>query len=173
MTGFAAGLVVAMATAPVGVSGAVFLLPGQISVLDVPSPAVTPTNLLFNVVSIPGALWRYSRRGPLHSPLTRILLVGTLPGVVVGALMRVFLVPSAAVFKLIAAALLLPLGAWLCLRTATRTEIDGARPSNRFITTVALLVGVVGGIYGIGRGSVLSPPWPVEEFRWSNSPRRR
>ncbi|MEV0246796.1 sulfite exporter TauE/SafE family protein [Nocardia sp. NPDC050712] len=157
VTGFVAGLVVAVLTAPVGVSGAVFLLPVQISMLGVPSPAVTPTNLLFNVVSIPGALWRYSRRGPLHSPLTRILLVGTLPGVMVGALIRVFLVPSAGVFKLIAAALLLPLGVWLCLRTAARTDSGRPRPSNQFITTAALLVGVVGGIYGIGGGSLLSP----------------
>ncbi|MFF5230234.1 hypothetical protein [Dactylosporangium sp. NPDC000521] len=43
-------------------SGAVFLFlflfPVQLSVLHVPSPAVTPTNLLFNVVSGPGALAR-------------------------------------------------------------------------------------------------------------------
>ncbi len=37
-----------------GVSGAVLLLPVQISVLGVPSPAVTPTNLLFNVAATPG-----------------------------------------------------------------------------------------------------------------------
>ncbi|MGV9408685.1 sulfite exporter TauE/SafE family protein [Nocardia sp. NPDC003693] len=155
--GFVAGLIVAMLTAPVGVSGAVFLLPVQISVLGVPSPAVTPTNLLFNVVSIPGALRRYSRRGPLRSPLTRILLSGTLPGVVVGAIIRVFLVPSTGAFKLIAAGLLMPLGVWLCLRTAAQIRDDRPRPSTRFITTTALVVGVVGGIYGIGGGSLLSP----------------
>ena len=59
---FAVGLAVATATAPVGVSGAVFLLPIQLSVLEVPNPAVTPTNLLFNVVFIPGALARYRHR---------------------------------------------------------------------------------------------------------------
>lgn len=37
---------IAILTTPVGVSGAVFLVPVQISVLDTPSPAVTPTNLL-------------------------------------------------------------------------------------------------------------------------------
>ena len=41
----AAGLVIAALTTPVGVSGAVFLLPVQVSLLGVPSPAVTPTNL--------------------------------------------------------------------------------------------------------------------------------
>ncbi len=65
-----AGFVISVVTTPVGVSGAVFLLPVQLSVLGVPNPAVTPTNLLFNVVSGPGALLRYRRRGSLASPLT-------------------------------------------------------------------------------------------------------
>jgi len=47
------------------VSGAVFLLPVQVSLLGVPSPAVTPTNLLFNVVATPRGLLRYRRRGGL------------------------------------------------------------------------------------------------------------
>jgi hypothetical protein len=38
---------------PGRVSGAVFLLPVQLSVLGVPSPAVTPTNLIYNVVAGP------------------------------------------------------------------------------------------------------------------------
>jgi hypothetical protein len=46
---------------PAGISGAV-LLPFQVSVLGTPSPAVTPTNLLYNVVSTPGALYRYRRQ---------------------------------------------------------------------------------------------------------------
>ena len=33
------------------------LLPFQVKVLDTPSPAVTSTNLLFNVVATPGALY--------------------------------------------------------------------------------------------------------------------
>jgi uncharacterized protein len=45
---------IALITTPAGVSGAVLLLPVQLSVLHVPSPAVTPTNLLFNIAAIPG-----------------------------------------------------------------------------------------------------------------------
>ncbi|MGN2638970.1 TSUP family transporter [Nocardia takedensis] len=157
VAGFVVGLAVAVVTAPVGVSGAVFLLPVQISVLSVPSPAVTPTNLLFNVVSIPGALLRYSRRDSLRGPLTRLLLAGTLPGVVGGAVIRVYLLPDADTFKVIAAALLLPLGVWLCLKTATGVRGERERPSDRTIGFTALTVGVVGGIYGIGGGSLLSP----------------
>ncbi|MBK3589677.1 sulfite exporter TauE/SafE family protein, partial [Streptomyces sp. MBT57] len=85
LLGFAAGLVISVVTAPVGVSGAVFLLPVQVSVLGVPSPAVTPTNLLYNVVAGPGALLRHHRSGGLRGPLTRLLVLGTVPGVVLGA----------------------------------------------------------------------------------------
>jgi uncharacterized membrane protein YfcA len=53
LIGFTAGVLIAVVTAPVGVSGAVFLLPVLLSVLGVPSPAVTPTNLLYNVVAGP------------------------------------------------------------------------------------------------------------------------
>ena len=38
------------------------VLPFQVSVLGTPNPSVTPTNLLFNVVSTPGALYRYWRQ---------------------------------------------------------------------------------------------------------------
>jgi uncharacterized protein len=44
--------VLALVTTPAGVSGAVLLLPIQLSVLNVPSPAVTPTNLLFNAAAV-------------------------------------------------------------------------------------------------------------------------
>jgi hypothetical protein len=158
LVAFAAGLAISVVTTPVGVSGAVFLLPVQLSVLAVPSPAVTPTNLLFNVVAGPGALLRHRRGGGLTGPLTRLLLAGTLPGVVVGAAVRVYAVPGAQVFRLIVAALLLPLGVWLVLRTLRRrVEPPPARMSRRGITSLALAVGVVGGVYGIGGGSLLGP----------------
>ncbi|MFE5300195.1 sulfite exporter TauE/SafE family protein [Streptomyces sp. NPDC056632] len=158
LLGFAAGLLISLATAPVGVSGAVFLLPVQVSVLGVPSPAVTPTNLLYNVVAGPGALFRYWRAGRLGGPLPRLLIAGTLPGVVLGALIRVFAVPGPRVFRLLVAALLLPLGLWLGLRTVRPAPArDAGPPSPRATRTLALLVGVVGGIYGIGGGSLLGP----------------
>ncbi|MEU5664426.1 sulfite exporter TauE/SafE family protein [Streptomyces longwoodensis] len=158
LLGFASGLLTSVATAPVGVSGAIFLLPVQVSVLGVPSPAVTPTNLLYNVVAGPGALLRYWRAGRLGGPLTRLLLAGTLPGVVLGALIRVFAVPGPRVFRLLVAALLLPLGLWLGLRTVRPSGSRDPRPASpRDIRSLALLVGVVGGIYGIGGGSLLGP----------------
>ncbi|MFJ5262264.1 sulfite exporter TauE/SafE family protein [Streptomyces sp. NPDC088387] len=159
--GFAAGLLISTVTAPVGVSGAVFLLPVQLSVLGVPSPAVTPTNLLFNVVAGPGALWRYRRDGALRGGLARRLVVWTLPGVVAGAAVRVFALPGPEVFRVLVAALLLPLGGWLCLRTLRparhRPRPDAAEPSPPVLAALALTVGLVGGIYGIGGGSLLGP----------------
>ncbi len=59
----------ALITTPAGVSGAVLLLPIQLSVLHVPSPAVTPTNLLFNVAAVPGGLLRFwHERPPASTP---------------------------------------------------------------------------------------------------------
>ncbi|MER6178909.1 sulfite exporter TauE/SafE family protein [Streptosporangium sp. NPDC001681] len=159
LLGFASGLLIAVVTAPVGVSGAVFLLPVQLSVLNVPNPAVTPTNLLFNVVATPGALLRYRKRGQLGGPLTRLLVLGTLPGVIIGALVRVFLLPGPQVFRLLVACLLFPLGLWLCVRTLRplRSPSPADGPSPRAVTTLAVAVGIVGGIYGIGGGSLLGP----------------
>ncbi|WP_328472745.1 sulfite exporter TauE/SafE family protein [Actinoplanes sp. NBC_00393] len=157
ITGFLAGLVISIVTTPVGVSGAVFLLPVQLSVLHVPSPAVTPTNLLYNVVAGPGALLRYRRNGQLTGPLARLLIAGTVPGVILGAIIRVFAIPGAQVFRLVAAAVLLPLGAWLCAR-ALRPGIPDRPPlSSRTILGLSLITGTVGGIYGIGGGSILGP----------------
>ena len=78
---FVAALAISTVASPAGVSGAVLLLPFQVSVLGTPNPAVTPTNLLYNVVATPGALYRYWRQGQTGGQLTAVLLVGTLPGV--------------------------------------------------------------------------------------------
>src|ERR1700709_2736783 len=103
----------ALIATPAGVSGAVLLLPVQLSVLGVPSPSVTPTNLLFNVAATPGALLRFWQEQRLFGPLSRLLILGTLPGVVVGAVLRVELLSGARAFTFVAALVLLPLGLWL------------------------------------------------------------
>ncbi|WP_205624414.1 sulfite exporter TauE/SafE family protein [Actinomadura flavalba] len=157
LLGFLVGVALATLTAPVGVSGAVFLLPVQLTVFQVPNPAVTPTNLLYNVVAGPGALLRYRRDGGLTGGLARRLVAGTLPGVAVGAVIRVFAVPGEREFQLIVALLLLPLGLWICWRTLRPPRRATSPPRPRTITTLALGVGVIGGIYGIGGGSLLGP----------------
>src|SRR6202167_1482417 len=126
---FVAALAIATITSPAGVSGAVLLLPFQVSILGTPSPAVTPTNLLYNVVATPGALYRYWRQGQSGGSLALGLIAGALPGVSAASLIRVELLPGAHVFDLVVAAVLVPLGVWLTLTRPTRpgTEHRPAR----------------------------------------------
>jgi uncharacterized membrane protein YfcA len=155
--GFMAALVIATVTAPVGVYGAVFLLPVQLNVLHVPNPSVTPTNLVFNVIAGPGALFRYRRAGRLTGPLTRQLLAGTLPGVIAGAVIRVYVVPGPRIFRLIVAIVLLPLGGWLVQRSVARKPRPGCPLSPHRVLAIGTAVGVIGGTYGIGGGSIIGP----------------
>jgi uncharacterized protein len=148
---------IAVLTTPVGVSGAVFLVPVQLSVLQTPSPALTPTNLLYNLIAIPGALLQFHRERRLVSPLTRLLVLGTLPGVVVGAVIRVELLDQIDAFLLVVAAVLVPLGAWLAFTSPPRAAGPPDRDRRRQIVLLALGVGTIGGIYGIGGGSILGP----------------
>ena len=113
LLGLLAGFVLAVVTTPVGVSGAVFLLPVQLSLLHVPSPRITPTNLLYNVISGPGGLTRYRRRGQFDRELTLQLITGSVPGVVIGAFTRVYVAADPDVFRLLAAGVLAPVGLFI------------------------------------------------------------
>jgi uncharacterized membrane protein YfcA len=156
----AAAFAVAVLATPAGISGAMLLLPFQVSVLGTPSPAVTPTNLLYNVVATPGALYGYWRQGQTGGRRALVLLAGTVPGVVAGSVIRVELLPGAQVFDLVVAAVLLPLGAWLALTRPTQPGTE-PRPARAVplpvLILIAVAVGCVGGIYGIGGGSILAP----------------
>lgn len=158
-----AAYAIAVVTTPAGISGAVLLLPFQVSVLATPSPAVTPTNLLYNVVATPGAIYRYWRQGQTGGRLAVVLVAGTLPGVVAGSVIRVELLPGQHVFQLVVAAVLIPLGIWLALTRPPdpAAESPAPRPEHQLrpfvLIGLALAVGCVGGIYGIGGGSILSP----------------
>ncbi len=151
---------IAVLATPAGISGAVLLLPFQVSVLGTPSPAVTPTNLLYNVVATPGALYRYWRQGQAGGRLALVLIAGTVPGVIAGSVIRVELLPGPRVFDLVVAAVLLPLGTWLALTRPAPQDKPG-RPARLIPAPVLILlavaVGCAGGIYGIGGGSILAP----------------
>jgi uncharacterized protein len=157
LVGFGAALGIAAITSPAGISGAVLLLPFQVSVLGTPSPAVTPTNLLYNVVATPGALYRYWRQGQTGGRLTSVLLVGTIPGVIAGSVIRVELLPGPRGFEIVIAAVLIPLGSWLAVHVPSDGESAWLPLSVPLIVGAALVVGAVGGIYGIGGGSILAP----------------
>jgi uncharacterized protein len=157
-----AAYVIAVLATPAGISGAVLLLPFQVSVLGTPSPAVTPTNLLYNIVATPGGLYRYWRQGQTGGRLAVLLIAGTVPGVIAGSVIRVELLPSAHVFDLVVAAVLIPLGASIALTRPGTREPDAPPKPVRMIPVpvlivLAVAVGCVGGIYGIGGGSILAP----------------
>jgi uncharacterized membrane protein YfcA len=157
--GAVCAFLLALVTTPAGVSGAVLLLPIQLSILHVPSLAVTPTNLLFNIAAVPGGLLRFWHERRLLNPLTWLLVAGTLPGVIAGAIIRVELLSGGRAFQLVVAGVLLPLGLWLALG-AQRLPPTRPAPTRRGrsrIWALSLVVGTVGGIYGIGGGSILAP----------------
>jgi uncharacterized protein len=160
VVGLVAAFVIAVAASPAGISGAVLLLPFQVSVLGTPSPAVTPTNLLYNIIATPGAIYRYWRQGQTGGRITAVLVAGTLPGVIAGSIIRVELLPGARVFDLVVGSVLTPLGAWTALSRPTQTQQPERHQrslSSLVLVVLSAVVGCVGGIYGIGGGSILAP----------------
>lgn len=89
-----------------------------------------------------------------------MLIAGTVPGVIAGSVIRVDLLPGAHVFDLLVSGVLLPLGIWLAATNPPRGRDTGRPPlaiPAPVLIMVADLVGCVGGIYGIGGGSILAP----------------
>ncbi|MCK6503839.1 sulfite exporter TauE/SafE family protein [Myxococcota bacterium] len=169
-----------------GVSGAFLLLPFQVSVLGYTAPSVSATNQLFNIVAIPSGVLRYIREGRMLWPLTWTVVLGTLPGVLLGAVVRVTLLPDPGAFQRFAGLVLLAIGArmvgeWLPgARAADAAPPTGDMPpievvergarrvryrfqgkehafSTLPVLALSLAVGVVGGVYGIGGGAILAP----------------
>lgn len=106
----AVAFVISFFTSMGGVSGAFLLLPFQMTFLGYVHPSVSATNQLFNVVAIPGGVYRYIKEVRMVWPLTWIVVAGTLPGVFIGALVRVAWLPDPKHFKLFAACVLLYIG---------------------------------------------------------------
>ncbi len=105
-----AAFVVSFFTSMGGVSGAFLLLPFQMSFLGYTNPSVSATNQVFNIVATPGGVYRYWREGRMVWPLTWMVIAGTLPGVFIGAFVRVSYLPNPKHFKLFAAGVLLYIG---------------------------------------------------------------
>jgi hypothetical protein len=155
-----AAFAVSLFTSMVGVSGAFLLLPFQVSVLGYASPSVSATNLVFNLVAIPGGVWRYAREGRMDWQLAQVIAVGTLPGLFIGWWLRLHWLLDARVFKgfvgLVLAALAVKLLAGL------RREEGRERPPQleyprRTVMALAMAIGVIGGAYGIGGGAFMAP----------------
>lgn len=121
--------VISFFTSMGGVSGAFLLLPFQMSFLGYTNPSVSATNQLFNTLAIPSGVYRYWKEGRMVWPLTWIVIAGTLPGVFIGAIVRVAYLPNPRHFKLFAACVLLYIG----LRMAVdllKKKADDANKTN-------------------------------------------
>ena len=93
-----------------GVSGAFVLLPFQMSMLNYTAPSVSGTNQLFNIIAIPSGVWRYIKEKRMVWPLTWSVIIGTLPGVLIGAWVRLEYLPDSKNFKFFAGFVLLYIG---------------------------------------------------------------
>jgi uncharacterized membrane protein YfcA len=140
----------------VGVSGAFLLLPFQVSVLGFAGPGVTPTNLLFNVLSTPGAIARYVYQDSLDWQLVRTILTGAVPGIILGSLLRVTVFAQPATFKGFVGLTLIVLGAHLWIQ-APREKSVPVGAHRAYISLLGGLAGTLGGIYGISGGSIIAP----------------
>jgi uncharacterized protein len=113
--------VVSFFTSMGGISGAFLLLPFQMSVLGFTSPAVSSTNLVFNIVAIPSGVYRYIREGRMAWPLAWITILGTLPGIFIGAFIRIKYLPDPKHFKVFMGCVLLYMALRLLLDLRAKT----------------------------------------------------
>jgi uncharacterized membrane protein YfcA len=167
-----------------GVSGAFLILPYQVSVLGFTAPAVTPTNLVFNIVAIPGGIYRFIREGRMLWCLTGVMVAGLVPGVTLGAYLRLRYLPDPGTFKLFVGCVLIYIGArlvWDIAATSRRAPVEEERRARvrttRFgltrvtyshgnethsynplwVLLIVVVLGVIGGAYGIGGGAIVAP----------------
>jgi len=176
---------IAFVCSTAGVTGAFLLLPLQISLLGFTGPAVTATNHFYNVFAGAGGAYRYLREGRLLKPLVLMLLIGTVPGIVGGALIRIHFLPDPYYFKLFVGCVLLLMGLYLILQTRLQSHTMMKIPSNAvppqievtgftalsvdysfmdkhhsvrvpLVVVFSFMVGLIGGAYGIGGGSINS-----------------
>lgn len=183
--------VVSFFTSMGGLSGAFMLLPFQMSILNYTSPSVSGTNQLFNIIATPSGVLRYVKEKRMVWPLTWAVVIGTLPGVLIGAWIRMEYLPNPKSFKFFVGLVLCYIGIRLLSGTlkglkdkshvqsnnAPASQTDFTVSDARFslkkveftfggehysfsvpgVFTLCLIVGIIGGIYGIGGGAIIAP----------------
>ncbi len=108
-----AAFAVSFFTSMGGVSGAFILLPFQMSILHYTAPSVSGTNQFFNIIATPGGVWNYAKEKRMLWPLAWAVIIGTLPGVVIGAWIRLEFLPDPKDFQFFAGVVLLYIGSKL------------------------------------------------------------
>ena len=161
------------------------LLPFHMSVLGFTTPAVTSTNFLFNVTGTPGGVYRYARECRFVWPVAILIIAGIIPGVLIGYYIRATVLPDPRTFKFFVGIVLLLIAfkllreSWIDKASKTENtctlsdrvekasiEISNTRFNFKGVThsfstakllMLAFFVGIVGGVYGIGGGSIIAP----------------
>jgi len=182
--------VVSFFTSMGGVSGAFLLLPFQVSFLGYTAPSVSATNQVFNIVAIPSGVYRFVKEGRMVWPLTWAVIIGTLPGVFIGAWVRIEYLPDPKNFKAFVGCILLYIGIRLVQDVMKIKEAGNGQKNSHsqmkdtfvvsitrsslkrvefsfddksfayapsIVLGICFLVGIAGGIYGIGGGSIVAP----------------
>ncbi|UQZ88127.1 hypothetical protein C4J81_02430 [Deltaproteobacteria bacterium Smac51] len=188
------GFAVSVLGAPTGISGGFLILPLSINFLGFNSLAVSPTNFIFNILAMPPGLWRLHREKRLMWGLGLLIMLGCLPGIFAGAVLRCTWLKEAADFKIFVALVLTALGLGL-LRNLIKSDLVVARAEKTFqrskktggpdgppltctigrqsicydfggesfavstpgVVLMSLMVGLIGGIYGIGGAAIIAP----------------
>ncbi len=156
------------------------------SFLGFTSPAVSPTNLTYNIFSIPSGVYRYWREKRMLWPLAWATTLGTLPGIFIGAFIRVKYLPDPGTFKPFVGLVLLYIAVRLvqdilrrrspdarvnrggatsaikplefnARRIAFEFENSTYTASTPGILLLSFIVGIIGGTYGIGGGAIIAP----------------
>ncbi len=186
---FFVAFIVSFFTSMGGISGAFLLLPFQMSFLGYTSPSVSATNHVFNIIAIPSGVYRYIKEKRMLWPLAKAIIIGTLPGVFIGAWVRIEYLPDPKNFKVFAGIVLLYIG-WKLFKDVflpkARAKDNGLvlkgtgfhslvvldvslkkvsftfqgklyayKPASIYL--ICFFVGIIGGIYGIGGGSIIAP----------------
>jgi len=167
-----------------GLSGAFLLMPFQISIFGFAGPAASSTNLLFNIFAIPGGVYRHYRENRMIWSLAWGSIIGLLPGMFIGAIIRIKFLPDTETFKIFAGLVLLYLVLKLLYDMIKKGLTGDKKRPDKFsilqqplnlkeikyrfndqpvrVPTIPLIllsfaVGVVGGTYGIGGGAIIVP----------------
>lgn len=107
--------IISFFTSMVGVSGAFLLLPFQMSVLGFVSPAVSGTNLIYNIAAAPGGILGFLHEKRMVWPVAWIIVAGSVPGIVIGGIIRLKWLPDPNHFKIFVGFVLLYIGARLVI----------------------------------------------------------
>lgn len=170
-------------TSTAGVSGGFLILPFQVSFLGFTGPGVSSTNQVYNIIGAPGGIYRYFREGRMVWPLTLAIIAGALPGLLIGAIIRIIWLGDPTKFKFFVGMVLLYVCARLLLDIIKRKSSKGAISGKGTVTAVkyglisisykydgssydiptmgiyaiAFVIGIISGAYGIGGGAIMAP----------------